>query len=68
MNFAEDWRRDFTIAIARKDLAAFETLDLERLAGSRVRVRGWVEWWNGPVIKATHLEQIEVLGPTSPAG
>jgi len=55
VNFAEDWRHDFTIAIARKDLAAFETagFDLERLAGARVRVRGWVEWWNGPMIKAT---------------
>lgn len=61
VNFAEDWRHDFTIAVARKDLAAFETLDLERLAGRRVRVRGWVEWWNGPMIKATHPEQIEVL-------
>jgi hypothetical protein len=24
-------------------------------------VRGWIERWNGPVIKATHPEQIEVL-------
>jgi micrococcal nuclease len=65
VNFAEDWRRDFTIAIARKDLAAFETagFDLERLAGKRVGVRGWLEWWNGPMIAATHPEQIEVLGP-----
>jgi micrococcal nuclease len=65
VNFAEDWRHDFTIDIARKDLAAFESsgVDLERLAGKRVRVRGWVEWWNGPMIKATHPEQIEVLAP-----
>lgn len=65
VNFAEDWRNDFTITIARKDLAAFEAagLDLERLAGKRVRVRGVVEWWNGPMIAATHPEQIEVLDP-----
>ncbi len=65
VNFAEDWRSDFTITIARKDLAAFEAagLDLARLAGSKVRVRGWVEWWNGPMIAATHPEQIEVLAP-----
>jgi micrococcal nuclease len=70
VNFAEDWRHDFTIAIARKDLAVFETagFDLERLAGARVRVRGWVEWWNGQMIKATHPEQIEVLTPASTAG
>ncbi len=70
VNFAEDWRHDFTIAIAHKDLAAFETagFDFERLAGRRLRVRGWVEWWNGPMIKATHPEQIEILTPASPEG
>jgi micrococcal nuclease len=70
VNFAEDWRHDFTIAIARKDLAVFESagLDLERLSGKRVRVRGFIEWWNGPVIKATHPAQIEVLAPASPQG
>jgi micrococcal nuclease len=65
VNFAEDWHTDFTITIERKDLAGFEAagLDLERLAGRRVRVRGFVEWWNGPMIAATSPEQIEVLGP-----
>jgi len=65
VNFAEDWRSDFTITIVRKDLAAFEAagLDLARLAGRKVRVRGWVEWWNGPMIAATHPAQIEVLAP-----
>jgi hypothetical protein len=65
VNFAEDWHSDFTITIARKDLAAFETagFDLERLAGKRVRVRGIIEWWNGPMIAATHPEQIEILDP-----
>lgn len=63
VNFAPDWRHDFTIAIPRKDLAAFETagLDLQQLPGRRVRVRGWVEWWNGPMIKATHPAQLELL-------
>ena len=65
VNFAEYWHKDFTITIARKDLASFEAagLDLERLAGHRVRVRGFVEWWNGPMIAATSPEQIELLGP-----
>jgi endonuclease YncB( thermonuclease family) len=67
VNFAEDWRRDFTIVIERKNLAAFEAegLDLARLAGTRVRVRGWVEWWNGPMIAASHPEQIEILTPAA---
>jgi micrococcal nuclease len=70
VNFAEDWRSDFTITIERKALAAFEAagLDLGALPGKRVRVRGFVECWNGPMIAATHPEQIEVLAPASPAG
>jgi hypothetical protein len=34
-------------------------MDLASLEGQRVRVRGWVESWNGPAIEATHPEQIE---------
>ncbi len=70
VNFAEDWRSDFTITIERKALAMFEPagLDLGALPGKRVRVRGFIEWWNGPMIAATHPEQIEVLAPASPAG
>jgi len=63
LNFAKDWRNDFTISIERKDAAAFTTagIDLKGLTGKRVRVRGWVEWRNGPMIEATHPEQIEIL-------
>lgn len=66
LNFAEDWRSDFTILIAARLLPAFEAagVDLLGLAGRRVRVRGWVKEWNGPMIEATHPEQIEV--PSSP--
>lgn len=65
VNFASDWRDDFTIVIERKSLARFEAggLDFDRLAGARVRVRGWIEWWNGPMIAASDPEQIEVLNP-----
>ncbi len=63
VNFDADWRRDFTVAIAARDRRRFEGsgVDLEALKGARVRVRGWIERWNGPVIKATHPEQIEIL-------
>jgi len=65
VNFAEDWHNDFTATIERKSLARFEAagLDLEALPGTRIRVRGFIEWWNGPMIAATHPEQIELLGP-----
>jgi len=67
LNFAKDWRRDFTIGVERKDVSAFTAagIDLKGLAGKRVRVRGWVEWRNGPMIAATHPEQIELL-PDAP--
>lgn len=63
LNFSRDWRRDFTVAIAAGNRKNFEgqAVPLELLEGKRVRVRGWIESWNGPVIKASHAEQIEIL-------
>ena len=63
LNFGADWKTDFTISIAPRDRRLFERegIDLEALEGRVVRVRGWVESWNGPMIKVTHPEQIEVL-------
>lgn len=63
LNFGEDWRTDFTIAVRSKFHAPFEEagMDLLALKGRRVRIRGWLDNWNGPMIAATHPEQIEVL-------
>jgi hypothetical protein len=63
LNFAEDWRRDFTISVDRKDAPAFAAagIDLKALAGKRLRVRGFLAWRNGPMIEASHPEQIELL-------
>jgi len=63
LNFAPDWRSDFTISVARKDVPAFAAsgLDVKALAGARLRVRGWLAWRNGPMIEANHPEQIELL-------
>ena len=41
---------------------AADEFDIESLAGLRIRVRGWIKSFNGPMIDATHPEQIEVLG------
>jgi hypothetical protein len=70
LNFAKDWRSDFTISAERKDAAVFTTaaIDLKDLTGKRVRVRGWVEWRNGPMIEATHPEQIEILPDAAAPG
>lgn len=63
VNFGDEWKRDFTISVARADLPAFAKagVDLENLKGARLRVRGWIERWNGPAIKVTNPDQIEIL-------
>ena len=63
LNFGADWRKDFTIAIARKHRRRFRRagIDIAALAGRRLRVRGWLTWENGPMIEATHPEQLEVI-------
>lgn len=61
LNFGPDWRTDFTIAIGAKDMKRFGGMDSLALDRRSVRVRGWIHKRNGPLIEATHPEQIEVL-------
>jgi len=63
INFGEDWRSDFTITVAAKLDPVFRDagIDLMRLPGRHIRVRGWLDSYNGPTIEATHPEQLEVL-------
>lgn len=68
LNFGTDWRTDFTVAIAGGDLKRFKAagLDPATLAGRRIRVRGWVENYNGSFLDADHPEQIELLDAPAP--
>lgn len=63
LNFGEDWRSDFTVSLAPAVLRRFarEGVDPAGYADRAVRVRGWLKSFNGPMIEATHPEQIEVL-------
>jgi endonuclease YncB( thermonuclease family) len=63
LNFGEDWRTDFTITLAPRHRRSFEAGGIDPLgyAGRRLRVRGWVKSFNGPMVEATHPEQIEVI-------
>lgn len=65
LNFGADWHSDFTVTIGPKDATLFVEagLDPAALEGRRVRIRGWIGERNGPMIEATHPEQIEVLEP-----
>ena len=64
LNFGRDWHQDFTVAIGRKlvrsepDWAAM----LGAIEGRRVRVRGWIERRNGPMIVVGHPQDLEIIG------
>ncbi len=68
LNFDADWRTDFTITVAPRDMRRFRRagIEPEALAGCVVRVRGWLASRNGPSIAATHPEQLEL--PEGPDG
>jgi endonuclease YncB( thermonuclease family) len=63
INFGEDWKSDFTIAIKPRDRKQFGEggADILSYKGRIVRVRGWIKSYNGAMIEATHPEQIEVF-------
>ncbi len=63
LNFGPRWRSDFTITIGPKAAKVFATAGVDPLAweSRRIRVRGWLRKRNGPMIEATHPEQIEAL-------
>ena len=62
VNFGRRWTEDFTVTILKRSERTFTAAGLEpkRLAGRRVRVRGWIEERGGPWIEAAHPEQIEL--------
>lgn len=62
LNFGPDRRTDFTVTVAPRSMRGFGgTAGFEAYRGQILRVRGWVERRDGPMIEATHPEQIEVL-------
>ncbi len=63
LNFGDNWRTDFTVSLASKVARQFtqEGLRPESYKGRRIRVRGWLQSRDGPMIEATHPEQIEVI-------
>jgi endonuclease YncB( thermonuclease family) len=63
INFGADYRTDFTVTVAPADMKLFraQRFDVKRLAGKRVRVRGWVEVYNGPEIQIATPAAIETL-------
>ncbi len=64
INFGDDWRTDFTATVAPSDRDSFKGsgIELSDVDGQKIRVRGWLERRNGPMIDVTHPEQIELVG------
>ena len=63
LNFGQNWRQDFTIALPvslRKDLLA-QGLDPMTWQGKYVQARGWLEKYNGPYLDITHIEKIQLI-------
>lgn len=77
LNFGSDYREDFTVTVNERDIKLFQRTepwasllrqegssgrDIRGLAGTPLRIRGWLGRYNGPEIVATHPEQIEFPG------
>lgn len=65
LNFGADWKTDFTVSIGNEALRRFRRAGLDPLTleGRTVLVRGWVVSRNGPMIEATHPEQVQLPPP-----
>jgi micrococcal nuclease len=63
INFGADYRSDFTVTIDPQDVRTFRQarFDISALAGKRIRVRGWIEFYNGPEMTLAGPDAIEVL-------
>ena len=63
INFGADYRTDFTVTVDPDDIKTFRQakFDVRTLAGKRIRVRGWIEFYNGPEITITTPAAIEIL-------
>ena len=63
LNFGDDYRQDFTVGIPSNLRMAFarKGIDPLKLAHVKLRIRGWMQSYNGPFIEIDHPEQIEIL-------
>ncbi len=63
INFGEDWRSDFTVTTDGRTASSLKANGFDPLAleGKRIRIRGWIDEFNGPQIELTTAGQIELL-------
>lgn len=53
LNFSDDWRQDFTAVISSRLIKRKDSQwpELKSLIGKTVLIRGWLDFWNGPMIR-----------------
>ncbi len=63
LNFGNNWRDDFTVAISALNLKQFikKKIDPKSWNGKLIRVRGWISSYNGPYMEIDHPERFEAL-------
>jgi endonuclease YncB( thermonuclease family) len=63
VNFGRRWSEDFAVTMQKRNERAFVDagIELKKLEGRRVRVRGWVEGRGGPRMEARRPAQIEIV-------
>lgn len=68
LNFTKNWRKDFTIQIPSSALRRFrkQGIDPLTLQNKTLRVRGWVQSYNGPYIEIDHPARIEIIEAPPP--
>lgn len=64
LNFGDDWKTDFTVAISAKARRKFEAGEwkLSELRDKSIMIRGPVRFYNGPYMEVDFTEQMEIEG------
>ena len=61
LNFGEHWQTDFSVTIPARNRRGFEAVLDTLKPGSKIRVRGMLYEENGPMLRITRPEQLEVV-------
>lgn len=61
INFGDNWQTDFTVQLDNKTTRKLPDFSATALHNKRIRVRGWLESYNGPFMRILNPANIEVL-------
>lgn len=63
LNFGKNWKQDFTAIIPQAIIkyAPADQFTPSELTGRKVRIRGIIDKWNGPLITLQSLDMIEMI-------